>query len=309
MTAERALIVLDPRQPATARLAADAKLDLARAAQRKTQLDGELGVRALQRDAGIAAQQALLAEGALRAVRLEGQKAMQAAVDAQKLAALEARLNAERADRLGLELGAAKRRIGVQIPLDEIVFVPAFPVRVEEVTASIGASAAGPVLSLTDNQLAVDSSLTLEAAPLVKPGMAVAIDEQDLGVKARGVVEAVASTPGTRGVDGYHVYFEVRVTATETATKLEGISLRLTIPTESTKGAVLAVPTSALSLSADGTSRVQVQVSEPPGLQYVVVKPGLSAGGFVEVTPVNATLKPGQLVVVGYKTAAPKAAP
>ena len=309
MTAERALIVLDPRQPATARLAADAKLDLARAAQRKTQLDGELGVRALQRDAGIAAQQALLAEGALRAVRLEGQKAMQAAVDAQKLAALEARLNAERADRLGLELGAAKRRMGVQIPLDEIVFVPAFPVRVEEVSASIGASAAGPVLSLTDNQLAVDSSLTLEAAPLVKPGMAVAIDEQDLGVKARGVVEAVASTPGTRGVDGYHVYFEVRVTATETATKLEGISLRLTIPTESTKGAVLAVPTSALSLSADGTSRVQVQVSEPPGLQYVVVKPGLSAGGFVEVTPVNAALKPGQLVVVGYKTAAPKAAP
>ena len=303
LTAERALIVLDPRQPATARMAADAKLDLARAAQRKTQLDGELAVHAVQRDARSAAEQARLAEGALRTLRLEGQKAVQAALDAQKLAQLDARLNAQRAQRLGLELDAARGRVGVQIPLDEIVFLPAFPVRVEEITAAIGASAAGPVLAVTNNQLAVDSSLTLEAAPLVKPGMAVAIDEQDLGVKAQGVVEMVASTPGTRGVDGYHVYFEVRVT--ETTSRLEGISLRLTIPTESTQGAVLALPTSALSLSADGTSRVQV--AEPAGLKYVVVKPGLSAGGFVEVTPINATLKPGDLVVVGYKTAAPAA--
>ena len=108
----------------------------------------------------------------------------------------------------------------------------------------------------------------------------------------------VAGTPGTRGVDGYHVYFEVRFR--EAASKLDGVSLRLTIPTESTKGAVLAVPTSALALAADGTSRIQVQ--DKDGLKYVVVRPGLSASGYVEVTPVDATLKPGQLVVVGYKT-------
>jgi hypothetical protein len=55
---------------------------------------------------------------------------------------------------------------------------------------------------------------------------------------------------------------------------------------------------SALSLAADGSSRVQVQ--EKGELKYVVVKPGLSADGFVEVTPTNGSLEPGQLVVVGY---------
>ena len=55
----------------------------------------------------------------------------------------------------------------------------------------------------------------------------------------------------------------------------------------------------ALSLAADGTSRVQVKNNGT--LKYVVVKPGLSADGFVEVTPVDGTLEPGQLVVVGYE--------
>ena len=89
-------------------------------------------------------------------------------------------------------------------------------------------------MTVTDNQLVIDSSLPLDAAPLVKPGMPVAIDEQALGIKATGVVERVADTPGTHGVDGYHIYFEVRVD--ETPTRLEGFSLRLTIPIESTEG-------------------------------------------------------------------------
>jgi hypothetical protein len=51
-------------------------------------------------------------------------------------------------------------------------------------------------------------------------------------------------------------------------------------------------------------------VQDKTALKYVVVKPGLSAGGYVEVTPVEAAgLAPGQLVVVGYKTADKKEAP
>ena len=105
-----------------------------------------------------------------------------------------------------------------------------------------------------------------------------------------------------RGVDGFHIYFEVRVDPTPV--RLEGYSVRLTIPIKSTQGAVTAVPISALSLAADGSSRVQVQ--DNGALSYVVVKPGLSADGFVEVTPINGKLEPGQLVVVGYNE--PKAA-
>jgi multidrug efflux pump subunit AcrA (membrane-fusion protein) len=185
----------------------------------------------------------------------------------------------------------------VQVPADENVFLPTLPVRVQEVTALVGNVASGPVMSVTDNQLAVDSGLPLDAAALVKAGMPVAIDEQALGIQATGKVAWVAETPGTNGVDGYHIYFEVRVDPTPTP--LQGVSLRLTIPIESTDGAVTVVPTSALTLAADGTSRVQVQRGE--ALEYLTVKPGLAAEGFVEVTPVDGTLDEGQLVVVGYQ--------
>ena len=183
-----------------------------------------------------------------------------------------------------------------------MVFIRTLPVRVEEVTAVIGGAATGSLLTVTDNELAVDASLPLDAAPLVKAGMPVAIDEQALGIKATGVVETVASTPGTRGVDGFHIYLGIRVDSTPV--RLEGFSVRLTIPIESTKGTVTAVPVSALSLATDGTSRLQVEKNG--ALDYVTVKPGLSANGYVEVSPLDGKLAPGQLVVVGYNNPAGK---
>jgi multidrug efflux pump subunit AcrA (membrane-fusion protein) len=297
MTAERALVVLDPRQPETARAAADAKLELAQASALKTELENQLAIQVAERDAQLAAEQVALAEAAVKSARLAGELSVRAAVDAQKVAELDARLAAERAERLAADLALAKSRLGVQVPVDEIVFIPALPVRVHEVTALVGNAASGPVMAVTDNQLAVDSALPLDSAPLVKAGMRVAIDERALGIQEAGVVAWVADAPGTNGVDGYHIYFEVRVDPTPTP--LQGFSVRLTIPIQSTDGAVTVVPISALSLAADGTSRVQVEKDGAFG--YVVVEPGLSADGFVEVRPVGEPLAPGRLVVVGYE--------
>ncbi len=243
------------------------------------------------------AARAKAAEAASEAARLEGQVAIQAAVNAQRAAEREAKTAGDVATRIAADLEVARRRTGVQIPADEIVFLPALPVRVEETKLDVGDAASGPVMTVTNNQLAVDSSLPLDEAPLVKPGMLVAIDEPDLGIKASGVVARVAAVPGTDGVDGYHIYFEVRVDETRAA--IEGASLRLTIPVKSTGGKVVTVPVSALSLAADGTSRVQVDNNG--SLEFIAVEPGLSAGGFVEVTPVDGTLAPGQLVVIGYE--------
>jgi hypothetical protein len=296
--AERGLVVLDPRQTATARAAADANLELAKAAYAQTKLDSEMAIQAAERDARLAAEQLALAEAAVTSARLAGDMAIKAAVDAKKVADLDAQLAAERVEQLAAELNQFTQTLGIQVPVDEIVFVPALPVRVEEVTARVGAVASGPVITVTDNRLVIDASLTLDSAPLVKPGMPVAIDEQALGIQAKGTVTMVASTPGTRGVDGFHIYCEVRVD--DTPTPLAGFSLRLTIPIESTQGAVIAVPVSAVSLAADGTSRVQVQTKKG-ALEYVVVEPGLSADGFVQVTPIDGVLEPGQLVVIGYK--------
>jgi peptidoglycan hydrolase-like protein with peptidoglycan-binding domain len=236
-------------------------------------------------------------QAAVVSAQLAGEVEIQAAIDAQKAAEREAQRLNDLVVRLAADLDTAQRQAGVRLPVDEIVFVTALPVRVEEIQVALGDALSGPVMSVTNNQVVIDSSLRLEEAALVKPGMAVAIDEPDLGIKATGVVGRVADTPGTFGVDGFHIYLEILVD--ETPASLVGISLRLTIPIESTAGAVTVVPVSALSLAADGTSRVQVDNNGP--LEFIVVEPGLAADGFVEVTPIDGTLAPGQLVVVGYK--------
>lgn len=295
--ADRSLIVLDPRQTETARAAADAKLKLAQASQLKTKLESELAVQAAERDSKLAVGQFELAEAAVKSAQLAGEMSIRTALDAQRVANFDAGLASDRLNRLTADLNIARRKLGIQVPIDEIVFIPALPVRVEEVTARVGDTARGSVLSVTDNQLVINSSLPLDAAPLVKPGMPVAIDEQALGIKAMGVVEMVAGSPGTHGVDGYHIYLEVRVD--KAPARLEGFSVRLTIPIKSTDGAVTAVPVSAVSLSAGGTSRVQIENAGI--LKYIEVEPGLSADGYVEVSPVKETLAPGQLVVVGYE--------
>ena len=298
--AEQSLISLDPRQTETARKAANARLEVARAAREKIKLEGEMAIQTAQRDASLVTSRSDVGRAAEFSARLEGERAVRAALDAQNLASLDLKIASERIDQATADLNAAKRRLGNQVPIDEVVFVPMLPVRVEEIVAPIGHPASGTVLTVTDNQLSVDSALPLDAAPLIKPGMPVAIDERALGIKATGVVETVASTPGTRGADGFHIYLGVRVD--DAPTKLDGFSVRLTIPIESTAGAVTAVPVSALSLAVDGSSRVQV--GNQGSLEYVTVKPGLSANGYVEVTPVSGKLSPGQLVVVGYSNPA-----
>lgn len=296
--AEQALIALDPRQTEMARRSADAKLQMARAAKERIRIEGELAVQAAERDAKLAADRAQLARSAETSARLEGERVIRAALDAQRLAALDAKMAKERADQLAADRDAARKRQGFQVPADEVVFLHSFPIRVGEVTGTVGAAATGAVMSVTDNQLAIDSSLPIDAGPLVKPGMPVAIDEQSLGVKATGSVEIVAATPGTLGVDGFHFYMGIRIDPTRV--RLEGLSVRLTIPVETTKGAVIAAPVSALSLAPDGTSRIRVQ--KEGELVYVSVRPGLSAQGYVEVSALGGSLSPGQLVVVGYNS-------
>ena len=244
-------------------------------------------LRSLENELALSTNERLAAEEALAAAPLDAQKAPEREV--KRLTTLVKIISAE--------VDNARLKVGVQIPIDEIVFIPILPVRVSQLNVDIGESASGEVMTVTNNQLLIDSSLPLAEAPLVKPGLPVTIDEPDLGINVTGVVSRVADTPGTDGVDGFHIYFETIVD--ETAVPLEGFSLRLTIPVESTGEAVMVVPISALSLAANGTSRIQVENNGT--LEFVVVEPGLSADGYVEVTPVDGSLAPGQFVVIGYE--------
>ena len=195
------------------------------------------------------------------------------------------------------ELDRLRTRAGIQVPADEVVFVAETPLRVSTVAVVRGDEARGGVMTVTDSVILIDGGLQLGEASLVEPGMLVQIDEPELGIEASGVVRWVAESPGTNGVDGFHVYFEIVVE--ETAPLVVGASVRLTIPIQTTGEAALTVPLSALTLAPDGSSRVQREIDG--GLQFVTVRPGLSADGFVEVTPVDGELRADDRVVIGFE--------
>lgn len=217
-------------------------------------------------------------------------------VDTTLLAEVVAAAESE-ARRTDADVARLAAIAGVQVPADELLFFPTLPLRVDAVTRRRGDSAAGRVMTVSNSELAADSSLALNDAKLVRVGARVAIEEQDLGIRVPGTVARVADRPGTNKVDPTRVYFEVRPKSAPA--RLVGASVRLKIAVRSTKGAVLAVPLSALSVGAGGESRVQVDRAGG-GAEYVSVVPGLAANGLVEVRPQRrADLKADDLVIVG----------
>ena len=264
--------------------AAEAELALARASAEATRLTGDHDVAAAEAAGTAAANDVSKAARDIRAAETA-------------LANADAALGVRQgqANSVGSDLSTARLQAGVQVPADEIIFVASTPVRVSDVTPR-NDQTGGPLVTVTNASVAVDGSLRLEEAALAKAGMPVSIDEPDLGIKASGKISRVAGSPGTNGVDSFHVYFETVVDNPPSA--LVGASVRLTVPVQSTGGSVLAVPVSAVTLSADGSSRIQR--NQDGNLEFVTVEPGLSADGFVAVKAQDGALKAGDLVVVGF---------
>ncbi|MGH3384240.1 MAG: peptidoglycan-binding protein [Nocardioidaceae bacterium] len=191
----------------------------------------------------------------------------------------------------------ARARAGVQVPVDEVLFVAATPVRVTELPTPLGESSDGVLVTVTDSNVVIDGLLHVDQAGLVKPGAEVVIDEPALGIKATGRVSQIAGRPGTNGADGFHVAFKVAVT--NPPATLVGASVRLTVPIKAASAAQLTVPVSAVSLGPDGGSRVQRARGDKS--EFVPVETGVSADGYVGVTPRQGELADGDLVVVGIE--------
>ena len=264
--------------------------------------DSDVAIAAANRDVVILAGERSLAE----AVATAEEAAADVTVKQAELTAAEnslANANAavgartSQAELVAQEADLAHRRAGVQVPADEVMFVATAPVRVSELLLTLGDAVVGAIMTVTDAQVHVDTGLAVEDAGLVTPGMTVEIDEPDLGIATTGSVAFVAPSPGTNGVDGFHVYADITVAAPPA--NLIGASVRLTIPVASTAGPVLAVPVSALTLGPDGSSRIQRQVDG--STEYVTVEAGLSADGFVELSAPDGSLHAGDLVVIGFE--------
>jgi hypothetical protein len=207
--------------------------------------------------------------------------------------------------RAQTELNDLNRQVGIVVPANELLFFPSLPLRVDDVKALRGDVVSGPVMTVTTARLAVDSSVDVSQAKLVRKGSPVTIESTEFNVVLEGAVTDIATTTGTKGVDPGKVYLEVTpVEGAKTDVdpkNLNGSSVKLTIPIRSTGKAVLAVPVAAVSIAADGTSRVEVEVDPKSPTSFVTVRTGLAAEGFVEVTPVGAKLDVGTQVVVGNR--------
>jgi hypothetical protein len=280
-------LLADPDSTPGAIAAARADLAAAQAGAESVRLAGEKAIA----DADVAAAQADNAVASTDAAVRTAQQRVAVAQSVTGARGAVADLAAQAAD---LE----RRRAGVQVPADEVAFVPRVPVRVSELLVQPGDKLEGSVMKATDAVVAIDGSLALADASVVHVGMPVSIDEPDLGINATGTISQIAQTPGTNGVDGFHIWFEVVVDGSPP--NLVGVSLRLTVAVESSQNQVLAVPTSAVSLAADGTSRVQRDDGHGR-ITSVRVQPGLTAAGYVQITPVQGTLRAGDLVVVGVQ--------
>lgn len=267
------------------------------------------------RAADDAAQLALAVASDELASSLQAQQqtaAEQAAIVRQARSRLEiakARLNEVLAppDRSGLvaivasarqELSAAQEEladlqvsVGTWMPAAELVFLERVPVRVDALAVTLGSVVDGPVMTVSGSKITLRVQLDEADADRVEIGDPVLVDEDGLEAPLEGTIATIAEQAA-----GGRVLVEV--TLESIPQELIGANVKVVIPIESTAGEVLAVPAAALSATADGSTRVEVE-DEPGVTRFVEVIPGLAAGGLVEITPVDGPLAAGDRVVVG----------
>jgi hypothetical protein len=184
----------------------------------------------------------------------------------------------------------------------EITYVRAEPALVEQVSAQVGDEASGDLVSIAAGDLIVDGSVGAELKGLLRPGQKVSIASETTGERADGTVESVADKPAEppkdaerSGPDTYPV--KVKPSGRLPAA-LAGEDVRLTITAASSGRKVLAVPVSAVSAGADGQTTVLARRGEQE--RRVVVDTGMTADGYVQITPVDPrSLAVGDRVVVG----------
>jgi len=198
-----------------------------------------------------------------------------------------------------------EEHLGVAYPsgslsLGEVVFKPE-PLRVSQVTGSLGGPAAGPVLAATSDRQVVTIPLDVSDQSEVKTGDAVSVTLPD-GATTPGVVSSVGAVATTSSGSGQGQGPTTTITVTVTLTDpraagtLDQAPVTVNITT-ATASDVLAVPVTALLAQSSGGYDVEI-VGPGNTRRWVPVTPGTvfdDANGLVQVT---GALTPGQRVVV-----------
>lgn len=227
-------------------------------------------------------------------------------VETETVAFEQARAGLDRATASFAELEATS---GPTVPLGEVVFVSGLPATISSLSAEVGADVAADndfdgssdgLAVLATAALQVEVLVTPSDADLVHVGMEVELRDDISGDTVAATLvtlgEQVEASEGGGGDRGFRAVIEGAEPLPRVWT---GRNVRVTFTAAATDSEVLVVPSAALSSGADGEARVEV-LGDDGVVTTVGVEPGLSAEGFVEVTPLEgATLRAGDLVVVG----------
>ena len=217
-------------------------------------------------------------------------------------------------DRATAALADLEARTGPIVPLGEIVFVNTLPATVSILNAEVGQAVgdagdggspfgespdSGALAVLATAALQVESFVAPSDVDLVQVGMDVElldeISADTVAATLTSLGEQVESAENGEA-RGFRAVIEA---VDELPREWTGRNVRVTFTAAATEGEVLVVPVAALSSGGDGVARVE-KVGDDGTVTVVGVEPGLSAEGFVEVTPLDGgTLEAGDLVIVG----------
>ncbi len=215
--------------------------------------------------------------------------------DAEKQGVADAKAGLSRAQS---ELATLRTQVDVELPAEEIAFLPTLPRKVQNLTAKAGDQPTDSVMTITGAGTSLTAGVSKADRSLIEVGDAAVLDSEDLGLRFDAKITFIADSPG--GPDESSDRYVIRLAADDDLPDdAIGVSFRITIPVTSTGGEVLAVPLAALSAGADGTARVEV---EQPSSEVVLVEvvPGLRANGLVEIRPIEPDMiEEGDRVVVG----------
>ncbi|MGW6656432.1 hypothetical protein [Rhodococcus sp. NPDC055024] len=214
---------------------------------------------------------------------------------------------------------------GPMLPLTEFAFVPSLPATVatiglevgqevgtesqtltapvdSQASSGLGTTAGSPALiTLATGKPMIEAKLAAAQSQMVRAGMKVRIDSEISGRSANGTVEAVGPPiPAANGARGTE--HSVRIMPSESLDSGFAGDVRVTITAASSESAVLAVPVSAVYLSADGQNSIRKKAAD--GTEVTVrVNVGMTGDGYVEVAlleegSLTETLGEGDQVVV-----------
>ena len=286
----------------TALIEAEAALRTATSARDQTATDAAKEVKAAQEAADLAELQYAdaVAPKDVRILQANVRTAQEAVVQANR------------------DLATIQTAIGTKVPVGEILYLPTLPTTITQVDAVAGKAPADPFATASGTDTTIQGRISASDADLVTVPSNVDIALRDAGITTTGTLTSIEKPKDTQGSDPNGGGFGGGGGSSDGAGRLVvvitpddpsaianfvGFSARITITVSSTDAEVLAVPVAAVSMGGNGESRVEVERSEgtePGATEMVEVTVGLSADGYVEITPIGAgTLAEGDRVVVG----------